>query len=176
MLRVTIRELLLLTAFIAIAFACLKYAEQMVWAVLATAVAALVMVTAVIAFVDRGRRQAIASGFVLCTVIYLVIVFTRVVAPDTWATKLLLDRLYPVMMRQIWIDRDTGQEVADPQSMVGGPPANVGGLQRPSLGHFQAIGHILWALLFGYLGSRFAAWIYARRQREPGATHARTDA
>jgi hypothetical protein len=29
----------------------------------------------------------------------------------------------------------------------------------------MATGHVLWALLFGYLGSRFALWLYLRRLR-----------
>jgi hypothetical protein len=55
-------------------------------------------------------------------------------------------------------------------------PNKIAPLSSIDMGNFMAVGNLLWAWLFGYLGSRLAVWIYTRRQREPGAAHARTDA
>jgi hypothetical protein len=177
MLRVTIRELLLVTAFVAGSLASLKYAGPVAWMVIANGAAACLMIATVVALVDRGRRQAIASGCAACLAIYLAMLsHTATSARGNWATDMLLERLNAAMMTQTWIERGTGQEVAyDPQWKVVGLPLNVGGSQSPSHSHFMAVGHMLWALVFGYLGSRFAAWIYARRLHEQGSTPARTD-
>ncbi|WP_425396189.1 hypothetical protein [Aeoliella sp.] len=40
------------------------------------------------------------------------------------------------------------------------------GLPAPE--HFLAIGHCLWAILFAYLGGKFAVWVYLRRMSREG--------
>lgn len=166
MLRVTLRELLLLTAFIGGGLAALKYAGATTFLVLANGVHLCLMVAAVFALVDRGRRQAIASGFAACLAIYLALLMVSYPQQGryTMITGKLLGTLYEAMAVRTYFDRQTGMEIPyDPQWRISGYPNN---LQRDSLpdgGHFAAVGHYLWALLFGYLGSRLAAWIYARR-------------
>jgi hypothetical protein len=165
MLRITLRELLVLTAFVAAGLAALKYAGDVTLMIMTSGVHLCLMAMTVIALVDRGRRQAIASGFTACVAIYLALLMFR--EPNAlywWMTDKLLGRLHEAMVTETWVDLLTGQEVAfDPQWRVVGLPGNIGGKQSPRDIHFKGVGHYLWALLFGYLGSRLAAWIYARR-------------
>jgi len=39
--------------------------------------------------------------------------------------------------------------------------------ESPPLRPFMLLGHMLWALLLGYVGGKFAQFVYARRMREP---------
>ena len=64
-----------------------------------------------------------------------------------------------------------------PQPLIPGPggwSATAGAIpfmavqtELPQRGHFMAVAHHLWALLFGYAGSLFAKFVYARRQTIP---------
>ncbi|MEX2173777.1 MAG: hypothetical protein WD872_05400 [Pirellulaceae bacterium] len=163
-IRFSIWELLLLTACVAAGLTCLKYADRNIWLVLANAVPVCLAIAAVIALADRGRRQAIAGGFAICLAIYLALLMnTGSAARGRWATEMMLDRLHKSMMTQKWIDGQTREDIGNPPwptAMLG----NVAGVQVPNSGVFRAIGHMLWALLFGYLGGRFAEWLYWRRQ------------
>jgi len=122
--------------------------------------------------VDRGRRQAIASGFAACLAIYLaLLMFTNSADRERWATQMLILRLHQAMVTRTWYDNRTGEELAyDSRWPVIGYPDHVKANPSPKENYFRAVGHWLWALVIGYLGGRFAAWIYDRRhdkQRAP---------
>jgi hypothetical protein len=112
---------------------------------------------------------------VLCVAIYMLLVWSapinnrgtasREFDPYTGRlpTTKLLRPLYAALSTQTGIESVTGQEVPgfDPRSGMGMNMMSVDSLDR---GQFMAIGHLLWAFLIGYLGSRLAAWIDAQRR------------
>src|SRR5688572_13834528 len=71
--RVSLRELLLLIAMVALAIASMKYASPPWRTCVYTITMAIFMWAAVIAVIDRGPRQAFAIGIVLLMVIYGVL-------------------------------------------------------------------------------------------------------
>ncbi len=189
-LRISLQELLILVAFIALGCAALKYANDVWCTVLAASVLLLVMAAAIAALVDRGRRQAMAIGFTVCAAIYGVAFWSaplnnglqsRELDPYTGRlpTTGLLKPLYESMVRRTWYDFHTGQELPnfDPQkpqttpgagggpyfaSNIGSP--NIGSQEFPDRGQFMTVGHWLWVMLVSYCGARFAEWLYRRRQ------------
>jgi hypothetical protein len=175
-LRVSLWELFLVLGLVGVGCASLKYAGEVWWIVLSSAMLAGFLVGAVAAVVGRGAMQARAIGFVLCVAIYMLLVFwsapfnddgttSREFDPDTAhlpTTKLLLP-LHAALSTLIWIDASTGKPMPnfDPHTGTG---LNVYSVDSINRAYFMAIGHLLWAFLIGYLGSRLAAWIDARRR------------
>ena len=131
MFRFTIKELLIVTACVAAGTAALRYGGDLWMLSLSSCLLLGLMAAAVVMVVDRGRRQAMASGFVVCVVIY--------------RAALLLPVAYtlPTMKLSLVIQ-----------------PSLVNSFQFPE------IAHLLLSLLFGYVGARFAGWIYSRRIAE----------
>jgi len=170
MFRVSIRESLVLMAFLGAGLAALKYAGGGVQSLIFAGVTISLMVFTVLALVDRGRNQAIACGFASCLAIYLALfICTDYSERQEWATTKVLARMYQAMMTQKWVDRRTGAEVAyDSRWAVVGFPDNIGGIQSPNEVYFTNVGHLLWALFFGYLGGHFAVLVASRRDRRIG--------
>ena len=131
MFRFTIKELLFLTVFVAIAVAALRYGGEFWTMTLSSCLLFGLMIATVMMFVDRGSRQAMAAGFVVCVVI-------------NWTTLLLPGFGYYVLPTM-----KLSQIVEDYSHL-----------------YFGVRAHLLWSLLFGYLGARFAGWVYARRIAE----------
>jgi hypothetical protein len=170
MLRVSLRELLLLTAFVAGGLAALKYAGEAVWIVLSSAVPLCLMAATVVALVDRGRRQAMASGFVACMGIYwAMLMLTGSAGRSHWPTEMFIGRLHDAMATRTWVDQRNGK-VFNYDPREDGAPNYFRTIESPEAGYFNAIGHFLGAILFGYVGSRFAAWIYMRRAKSEPPT------
>jgi hypothetical protein len=172
-LRFTLCELLLLLAFVAIGCAALKYAGGMWLAGLSSVVLLLFMGAVVLAAVDRGNRQAQAIGFALCVAIYGVVFWSTSSLtsaeqnPDLdpqagrLPTSKALAPVFEAIVKRSYHDVTTGQETAPPAPGFGGAYVR----EIPDRSQFMATGHLLFALAFGYLGSRVALWAYARRSR-----------
>jgi hypothetical protein len=175
LVHVSLREMLLALAFVALACASLKYAGEVWWMVLSATALVGFLAAAVVAVVARGRGQAQAIGFVLCVAIYAVLILStpsvssdRVPKPDPFgwspSTK-ILGHLFEMLSTRTYVDLRTGEIVVDydPASSS----RRVGARVSPDRVYFMTIGHLLWAMILGYFGSRFAGWIYGRRiQRE----------
>jgi hypothetical protein len=159
-LRVSLRELLLLLGFFALACAALKYANGW-WEAAISAVALLLfMASVVIALVDRGRRQAVAIGFAVFMGSYGLMGWIR---EGDLPTDLPLAALYRAIATQTYVDVMTQEVVPGNEFSV--YSQNVVGMNvSPDSSAFLRIGHVLWALLLGYVGSRLAAWVYSRRE------------
>ena len=170
--RFSSRELLLLVAFVAFAIASLKYANE-ICQIAVTMLALIVLIGAVIiAIFDRGTRQAIAMGMVIAIAIYgglIVLVefaeFTggRTTRYTRFPTNRILEYLYAGIQKTVWIDRNTGEMIPDEERNIRAfarPPRR---MEVPNLEEFMTIGHTWWALLWGYLGGRFARFVYVRR-------------
>jgi hypothetical protein len=176
-LRLSLWELFLVLGLVAVGCASLKYAGEVWWIVLSSVMLAGFLAAAVVAVVGRGPMQARAIGFVLCVAIYMLLLWSapsinggsasREFDPYTGQlpTSKLLRPLHAALSTQTWIDSATGQLIPnfDPRA---GMALNVFSVDSLDRGHFMAIGHLLWAFLIGYLGSRLAAWIDARRRQQ----------
>jgi hypothetical protein len=91
--KFTIRELVGLTAFVAVGFAALRYANEYWLVAIATAFWVALIAAAIVAVVERGGRQAFALGMVIAAVIYRVVLelpFAAYLATNYWQQDALL--------------------------------------------------------------------------------------
>lgn len=167
MFRFSLRELVLLVAFVAISCAALKYAGE-IWLALISAGAFLTFMTAaVMLIIERGQRQAMASGFVLWMGVYLGLLFFYPVRSDL-PTETVLRPIHGLVATDTWLDNITGEVIPDydPEK----PSRRAIQRRVPDYRRFMNIGHVLWTLLLGYVGSRLAGWLYLRRAAGPSAS------
>ncbi len=197
--RLSLREMLIFVALVALAIASLKYANEAFLALVAAVTMFALIVALIIAAVDRGPRQAFAIGVALTMVAYGLILITgqltsgsggnvtsKNIEFDQWAGRLpttrLLRYVHMAVQRNEWIDSTTGKVIPsfDPKNPVipiggsGGFGGGGGGAQfreTPTRKFFMPIGHCWWALILGYAGGQFGRYVYARRMRE-GETQA----
>jgi hypothetical protein len=104
---------------------------------------------------------------------------SRNVEFDQWEGRLpttrLLRYVHAAVQRSSYFNYTTGKEVPgydpakDPNSGVGGGLGGrsvIGYREFPPREFFMPVGHCWWALLLGYLGGLFAAFVYSRRMKE----------
>lgn len=166
----SIRALLIITAFVAVACAALKYAGPVWWNILFIAAGLLFMASAVVAFVGKGNQRALAIGFAVCFAIYGAVVFLspanelNVARGRLPTTKVMRQIVTPMVAP----DRDEQpsfdaferqrRRLNDDEGRV-----VMGGMViLPEHSDLLRIAHLLWALLFGFLGSIFAGFVYRR--------------
>jgi hypothetical protein len=188
-IRVSLRELLALFATFAVGFTALAYANSW-WMAAASGVTLLAFIAAVImALVDRGPRQAFAIGFAASIACYLpLFLLGRETDPFTGKlpTSQLLQPMFLAVREQSYMNVQTREIVKESEIPEGALVEGQGGFPNygrrvgsqpyftpadtiPRLEHFMPIGHCLWALLIGYVGGKFARWVYIRRVREKQA-------
>jgi predicted PurR-regulated permease PerM len=175
--RVSLRELLLLIAMVALAVASMKYASP-AWRTCVYMIAmAIFMWAAVIAVIDRGPRQAFAIGMVILMVIYGVLVVNGAVgrsqggnremnpASGRLPTTKLVEFLFPITESVQWFEQRTDRVLPnfDPAKPPPGFVAYRRTISSPEPANLMAIAHCWWALLLGYFGGRFARVVYLRR-------------
>lgn len=191
--RISLRELLVLAAAVAVAVGCaaMQSADEMWLAVVGSGILLAFMAMAVLAAVQRGARQAFAIGFVLCATIYRLLLVGSGQEMDPYAGRLPTTRLlrtaYEAVRDEWYVDAATGRRfrrrdnpaAADAarkqdalqQQLSGWTP--LGALkatayyagEKPVRAEFMALGHALITCLAGYLGGRFAVFVYAGRVR-----------
>src|SRR5688572_21478366 len=116
--RVSLRELLLLIAMVALAIASMKYASTAWRTCVYTITMAIFMWAAVIAVIDRGPRQAFAIGMVLLMLIYAVLVINGAVTRSggnremhprsgRLPTTIIVKQLFPRTEKVEWVDHRT---------------------------------------------------------------------
>jgi hypothetical protein len=170
--RISLRELLLLVTLVALAIASLKYASELWLAIVAGLAMIAFFVTGIVAVVDRGPRQAFAIGFALTMIAYGLMltsgqntqgprgnVSSKNIEFHPWKGRLPTTRLL----------RYAHMVVNEPQQETwggGGFPMRTTMVEHPRREVFMPVGHCWWALLLGYLGGRFALFVYVRRMRE----------
>jgi hypothetical protein len=193
MFRVSLRELLIGVAVIALAIGSLTYASD-TWVAIVAGLAMLGFFAAiVVAAVDRGPRQAFAIGFALVMLVYGLIVLntppthppfegpSRTKEFDHWEGRLpttrMLRYVHHAVDRSQWIDSSTGKAIpnfdpADPSIPTWGSVGSFGAAavasfnELPPREQFMPIGHLWWGLLLGNVGGRFAQIVYARRTKD----------
>jgi hypothetical protein len=177
--RLSLREMLVLIAMVALAIASMKYASP-AWRTCVYAITmAIFMWAAVISVIDRGPRQAFAIGMVLLMVIYGVLLIN---APRRGEGNLELDpqrgrlptsravkHLFPPMETIEWLDSRNAQVLPsfDPANPPPGIRAYSVTRRTPDQATLMAVAHCWWALLLGYVGGRFARVVYLRRSDQP---------
>ena len=202
--KISLRELLVLVAFVAIAFAALLNASSVWITVLVSLTVLIGGAMLVIACIERGARQAFAIGFVALMGVYLLgVQFTRIprdanifpqsgaaerfVYDGTLPTTMILGELWLRIRAPYYLTITTnipferyegpitdvgasgfGVQIKPPKNQ---PPGTTGFnlAVLPKLNTFLYIGHLLFAFLFGYLGGKFAVWVYHRRAAREAA-------
>jgi len=180
MFRISLRSLLVIVAFLALAITSLEYASD-TWVVIASAVTMFVcFAMLIVAFVDRGARQAFAIGFSIVAICYWAVLVAGAQRAGSNSIELdysfgrlpttaILRKLYAAVRKTFWIDQKTGAVVPGytPNTQAQGgvsaaiPTAYMA--NRPKREDFMQIGHCWWTLILGYVGGQFASWIYRRR-------------
>jgi hypothetical protein len=179
--RVSLREILLLIAMIALAIVSMKYASTAWRTSVYTITMAIFMGAAVIAVIDRGSRQAYAIGMFLIMVIYGALIVNGAVGrtqggnremnPESGRlpTTRMVEYLFPITESVQWFDRRTNQLLPnfDPANARPGAAVYVRTTSTPEPANLMPIAHCWWALLLGYIGGRFARVVYLRRSELP---------
>jgi hypothetical protein len=199
MFRLSIREMLLLVAAIALAIVSLRTALPF-WQGIVGLVVMLVAVFQLAAVIfDRGAGQAFAIGFMVVFIGYAALVWhgeKEQSGPPVGATRnvelvisnnamlptsVLLQWLFDFVERGVYVYDDNGKEVAhsDEANVIQAVSSvntsmtlngrSVTFQYFPPVDNFMRTGHYWWALLLGYIGGRFAQYIYERRTRKQPA-------
>lgn len=131
--RFSLRELLLIVGFVAVACVSLKYAGYVWQLVLSSVVLLLFLTASIVALVDRGRSQAGAIGLALALAIYGVLIWASPNQQNTntsiemepWSGRLpttkALDPLQRLLTLEFWVD-SSGKE------LVGYDPTTAGNM------------------------------------------------
>jgi hypothetical protein len=186
MLRVSLRELLVLTGLVAIAIVSLLYASLW-WRLGAVSLVSITFTVAAIeAFVDRGPRQAFAIGMLVTLAIYGGLIAygrsdtnqrSELTLYGQLPTSRLLRFVHEGIATRRYVNAQTGEELpnydpaADRAAQGGrrfsGPGQIIAQrVDTPPPDEFMKIGHAWWALFFGYIGGRFGRFVFLRRSKE----------
>jgi hypothetical protein len=139
MFRVSLREMFVLVAAVAVAIVSMIYAASLWKAIIGLAVVLSALIALIVGLVDSGPRRAFAIGFAIATLGYLLVVinaptFTR--GPDSQLgsvgignqnaeldaysgrlpTSMLLGYLYAGIRRTYYFDAKTGQRIPEAES------------------------------------------------------------
>lgn len=166
----TIRELMLIVLSVAIATASLISGGIFASAVIGISSMASVCL-AIVAFVGHGRARVGSIGFLIPVLAYASAVN---VAGDSemqlsngvLPTTQLLWPAYRAIVRVNYTDPFTGETLPEDNARVvqqnSGAFGGMGGVmvhETPVRESFASLAHVLFAMLFGYIGSKFAIWI-----------------
>jgi hypothetical protein len=166
---------LYLVALVALAIVSLSCASAWWEAAVLSLALVIFFANAIVALVDRGPRQAFAIGMVVVMAGYTGVKwfdpgvkFRHLGVP----TNSLLIQLQSGIARVAYYDSRSGERLV---GFV--PPANSGGTAPsvptyyqdtiPLLEHVLPVGQMWFAILFGYLGGWFAAYVYRRQHVQP---------
>ena len=167
--RFSLREMLILLAFVAVGFAALKNAGFVWQLILSTAGLLLFLTTSIVALIDRGKRQVASIGIVAGILIYIASVSALESHVFRAPTSQMLRSLHGAVARVSWVDSSgnviEGYDPNVPSSTVG----RVGAVVEPDSETFMATGHLLCMLVFAWFGRQIAFWSYYRRLDETAA-------
>ena len=176
--QLTLRELMLGVLLIGLGCAGLLAGGMMATIFLG----AMLIVTigfAIVAFVGRDEPRAAAIGFLVPVIGYAAsIVAVGSSAMDPYGnlpTTQLIQPAFHAIVRVEWINVMTGEPLPDydpktakvESGSFGGMPtfggAPVGAKETPDRTTFMSVAHTFLAMLFGYVGMKFAAYVYRRQ-------------
>jgi len=179
--QISLRELLFALLFAGLGLSSLRAGGLLASATFLLAIL-LTMGFAIVAFVGRDRLQAFGIGFVIPVIAYAATVLAIGKSElDPYEGKLptsrLLQPMFRLMAKQTWTNAFTGEVIPDydpaTDSNMGGGGGGFGGspigltesLDRPT---FMSLGHVLFAMMLGYTGAKFAVAVH-RSQHRPNA-------
>ena len=192
MLRISLRQLFVLVALVALAIVSLKYASFFWQGVIGLLAMFALFAAAMLAIFERGPRRAFGIGCLLVMLSYAIAVLSGGPPPPGFPnmpqnpeldsqygrlpTTHLLRTLHALLAERHWYDPNTGELVPDfdPSehiSVTMGPPVQRAVLPQytPSSELFTPVGHYWWAIVLGYLGGCFARFVNVRRMKETAA-------
>ena len=172
--RISLKELLGLMLFVGIMISSMRYGTVLA----STAISLALLITmslAIVAFVAVNEPRAFAVGFLVPVATYAAAIL--VVGKTEYgrgtpllATTKLLESTYPFVAQQSWVDALTGQVISniDPEVISterGIPLAKHKGtfvhrIPTPSRSIFLGIGHVLTAMILGYIGGKFGVTVH----------------
>ena len=117
------------------------------------------------AFVARGLFQSRAIGFILPVMIYgsslLVLADSEF---DPYSGKIPTSKItkhaFELMSDQDWIDGSTGEPMPSNFDPYANNNPKIYLSESLSRSEFMCSAHVLWAVLFGFLGAQFAVWLH----------------
>jgi hypothetical protein len=161
--RMSLRQLLVLVALVALAIVSLKHASVFWRGVVGLVVFVAYVGCIIAAVMERGRRQAFAVGMAITMTIYGGLILCSGLAdgmPGNYEfvpyngvlpTTNLLTPLY--------------YSIVDYEDVVENG-AIVRQIEHPDSATFMTTGHYWRAVVLGYAGGRFARYLYVRRKEE----------
>jgi len=166
----TIRELMLIVLSVAVAIAGLRSGGILASLVIGVSAITTVCI-AIVAFVGHRRARVSSIGFLIPVLAYAMVVnvagdseiqLSKGVLPTTQ----LLWPAYKAIVRVNYSDQFTGQFLPDDDiRIVQRNSQTIGGMggvmvhEMPVRESFASLAHLLFAMLFGYVGSKFALWV-----------------
>ncbi|TWT73809.1 hypothetical protein Pla123a_37030 [Posidoniimonas polymericola] len=186
-MQFSLKEFLLLVGFASAGMASLLYASPAVGAVWQLLVAALVFAAAARAWLLPGPRRVYAVGFLAVAVAYTAVLYSYgnevsngyrsnyeynpgggkmptnklMQQPHTWVAA----------SRSYFVDIDGKRYPQVPPGHTIGDIYNNSTGQKlvayhvlPEAESFMTVAHCLWTLLLGYVGGKYAVWVYTRNK------------
>lgn len=174
----SLRELLVVVLVAGLGLASLRLGG-VVGAITILLAIVLCMALGIVVFVGRREPQAFAIGFLVPVIVYAAIVLVAGryelnphigVLPTTRA----MSPIFESMVARTDVNIKTGQEVPELKAQdaigatsQGGGMATVGLSELRDRKTFMLLAHTLMGLAFGYVGGKFAVFVYRRQRREP---------
>ncbi len=174
------RELLFVLLSVGLGLASLRAGGMLASAALCISITVFLAI-AIIAFVGRDQLKCFATGFLIPVIAYAGL---HIAAGndelDPYEGKLpstrMLQPMFDVVVTRTWVDLNTGKELPDynpaafPVRHEGGGmlPAGMSPVARaesPDRTAFMTLGHVLMAMLLGYVGGKFAVVIQRHQSR-----------
>ena len=176
-LRIPLRELLIVIAVLAFAFASLRMGGVLAQLML-TIVGVFVVSCGIIAFVARDRRQAFSIGFLIPFKLYVGVHYAserdylNPYDPSALLTTRSFRPLHDAFRTLTWTQPQSGEAILEfdldpniipevgPDYVYTSRSGMTGTLiENPRRETFMMVAHCLLALIGGYLGGRFAIMI-----------------
>ena len=193
MLTFSIRELLMIVAFLAFAAASLSIGGALAMA-MSTIVGVCFGALSIVAIVARDQRQAFAIGFVLPFSLYVAIHYASEADEldpynhSALVTTRAVQPIHRAIARQTWTEQLSGKVLPvfklDPYT-VPEPGADkiyvshtgtAGSLtETPDRPTFMMVAHCLFASVLGYVGAKFAVVVRSSDQTLTSASDKRID-
>jgi hypothetical protein len=171
MLRISLRQLLVLVATVAVAIVSLCYANAGWEAAVYCLTLVVFFAMVIVAFIDRGSRQTFAIGMAIVMAGYTGVqtygpkkAFRHFGMP----TNSLLIALHQAISEPAHFDARSGARLEGFSPPAGAAPGtaqipNTYVDYVPLTDHLVPIGHMWFSILFGCFGGLFARWVFLRR-------------
>ena len=173
-IQFSIREGLILVFVVGLGVAGLSQGG-VIASVFVSAAFLLTAARTITAFIGRKNTQASSIGFIIPVILYSIILFAMGGSEfnpydGELPTTDLAGRLFKVSAKYEYIDLSTGKVVPDyDPNQAAGFGAGGGGLrpiaqqEKPDRTKFMSVAHVAFAIIFGYLGSKYATFVYQRK-------------